>query len=74
MTRETLIKQTVQTLSKLPPEKVQEVADFADFLSWKYEEEILKKGMEKLVSDSRVYDFLKEEEDLYTVSDLKEKY
>ena len=67
MTRQTLIKQTLKTLSKLPREKVQEVADFADFLFKKYDEEILQKGMEKLVGDSNTYEFLKEEEDLYTV-------
>ena len=30
--------------------------------------------MEKLVSESKTYDFLKEEEDLYSLEDLKEKY
>jgi hypothetical protein len=74
MTRQTLIKQTVQTLSRLPHEKVQEVADFAEFLFKKHDEEILQKGIEKLVSDSRAFEYLHEEEDLYTVSDLKEKY
>ena len=29
--------------------------------------------MEKLVSESKTYDFLKEEEDLYSLEDLKEK-
>jgi hypothetical protein len=67
MTRQTLIKQTLETLSKLPREKVQEVADFADFLFKKYDEEILQKGMEKLVGDSNTYEFLKEEEDLYAL-------
>ncbi|MFO7979036.1 MAG: DUF2281 domain-containing protein [Bacteroidales bacterium] len=74
MTRQALIEQTLQTLSKLPREKVQEVADFAEFLFKSYDEEIIQKGIQKLVSDSGTYDFLKEEEDIYTVSDLKEKY
>ena len=30
MTGKTLIKRTVTTLSKLPPDKVKEVSDFAD--------------------------------------------
>jgi len=30
--------------------------------------------MEKLESESKTYDFLKEEEDLYSLEDLKEKY
>ena len=74
MARETLIKKTLRTLSKLPPEKVKEVSDFADYILQKYDEGILQKGMEKLVTDSETFCFLKDEEDLYTVEDLKEKY
>jgi len=74
MARETLIKKTLRTLSKLPPEKVKEVSDFADYILQKHDEEIMQKGMEKLVTDSETFYFLKDEEDLYTVEDLKEKY
>ncbi|MHC1776470.1 MAG: hypothetical protein AB9834_13790 [Lentimicrobium sp.] len=74
MARETLINRTIKTLSKLPPDKVKEVSDFADFILKKYDEEILLKGMEKLVTDSKSFYFLKDEEDLYSVEDLKEKY
>jgi hypothetical protein len=74
MSRETLIKKTFNTLSKLPQEKVKEVSDFADYILKQYDEEILQKGIEKLVSVSKTYNFLKDEEDLYSVEDLKEKY
>jgi len=74
MARETLIKKTIRTLSKLPPDKVREVSDFADFILKKHEDEILMKGMQKLTADSKAFYFLKEEEDLYSVEDLKEKY
>jgi hypothetical protein len=74
MSKETLIKKTFNTLSKLPQDKVKEVSDFADFILKKYDEEIMQKGIEKLVSSSKTYDFLKDEEDLYTVEDLKETY
>ena len=74
MTRDTLIKRTLNTLSKLPQNKVREVSDFADFILKKYDEGILQKGIEKLVGDSKAYDFLKDEEDLYLLEDLKEKY
>ncbi len=74
MLKNTLINRTVETLSKLPNEKVKEVSDFVDFLYKKYEEETLQKGIESLVSDSSSFYFLKEEEDLYSVEDLKEKY
>jgi hypothetical protein len=74
MSRETLIKKTFNTLSKLPPDKVKEVSDFADYILKKYDEEILQKGIEKLVSNSKTYDFLKDEEELYSFEDLKEIY
>ena len=74
MEKETLIKRTVKTLSKLPQNKILEVSDFADFILKKYEEELLQKGVSVLVSEAKTFYFLKDEEDLYTVHDLKEKY
>jgi len=74
MNRDTLIKQTLKNLSKLPQDKVREISDFADFIVKKHEEGTLQKGIEKLVGHSKSFDFLNEEEDLYSLDDLKEKY
>ena len=74
MIKETLISRTIQTLSTLPNDKIQEASDFIDFLSKKYDEEVLQKGIEKLMLDSPSFYFLNEEEDLYLVEELKEKY
>ncbi|MBM3435638.1 MAG: hypothetical protein FJY07_05405 [Bacteroidetes bacterium] len=74
MPKEALIHKTLKTLSRLPQERVREVSDFADFILKKYEEDIIQRGIEKLVSKSGTYNFLKDEEDLYSVEDLKEKY
>ena len=74
MNRDTLIKKTLKNLSKLPQEKVREITDFSDFIMKKYEEETLQKGIEKIVSHSKSFEFLNEEEDLYSLDDLKEKY
>ncbi|MEK6546603.1 MAG: hypothetical protein AABZ28_08750, partial [Nitrospinota bacterium] len=74
MTKEILISKTVDYLKNLPDEKVAEVADFTEYLYQKYEEYILNRGIRKLASESKSFDFLKEEEDLYTINDLKEKY
>jgi hypothetical protein len=74
MTKEGLIKKTLTALSKLPQEKVNEIADFTDYISKKYEEEILQKGIQKLVSDSKTFSYLESEETIYTVNDLKEEY
>ena len=74
MMRETLINKTVKALSKLPNDKIKEVSDFTEYIFKKYEEETLQKGIEKLVSDSNAFQFLNEDEDLYTVNDIIEKY
>ena len=74
MDRDILIKRTLKNLSKLPQDKVREISDFAEFIMKKHEEETLQKGIEKLVSHSKSFDFLNEEEDLYSQDDLKEKF
>ena len=74
MTHQALIQKTLAALSKLPQEKASEIADFAEYILKKYDEEILQKGIEKLTSTSKAYDFLKTEDTIYTVADLKEKY
>jgi hypothetical protein len=74
MTREKLIKKAVERLSKLPDLQVREVSDFAEFLLNRLEEENLTQGMQKLASESKSFKFLEEEEDLYSVDDLKEIY
>ncbi len=74
MTKEMLINRTIETLQKLPESRINEVAEFAEFILKKYDEQILQKGTEKLVSESKSFAFLHDEEDLYTEDDLKEKY
>ena len=74
MTKEALIDRAIKIISQLPQEKIKEVNDFADFILKKYDEEVLQKGIEKLVSDSKTFDFLIGEEDLYSVEDLKERF
>lgn len=74
MTKEQLINITLETLSQLPQDKIREINDFADYLLKKYEEETIRKGAEQLMSNSKTFDFLKDEEDLYTTDDLKEKF
>ena len=74
MNRETLIKNTVNKINKLPDSEIIEVSYFTDFLICKIEDQILTKGIEEVISKSKSLDFLNEEEDLYTVKDLKERY
>ena len=74
MERKILIERLKNKIERLPDTKIQEMDDFADFLISKIEDDITVKGIEKLVQDSRAFAFLNDDEDLYTVDDLKVKY
>jgi hypothetical protein len=74
MKREKLIQKTIESLAKLPDHQLREVSDFAEYLLHKMEDRVTNEGIQKLVSDAKAFKFLEEEEDLYTVHDLKEKY
>ncbi len=74
MTRKVLIKHTVDNIEKLSDQKLQEASDFIEFLLNKVETDQINLGIQKLVQESNAFQFLHEEEDIYTVSDLKEIY
>ncbi len=74
MSRKTIINRTVNMLDQLPEDKLQQAVDYIQYLLWKYEQETLIKGVSKLNIESESFRFLEEEEDLYTVEDLKERY
>ncbi len=74
MTRQAIIDKTVQIINRLPQEKASEISDFADFVSTKYEEQQMTENIQKMVSDSQSFSFLKNEEDIYSLDELKEKY
>lgn len=74
MSRRQLVEQALKTINQLPEDKISEVVDFASFMLKKHEEATLQKGIERLVETSDAFAFLHEEEDLYTLDDLKERY
>ncbi len=74
MTRQVIIERTLKAINQLPEEKAKEISDFADFISKQYDEQLLIKGIAQLTSESKAFEFLKEEEDLYTEADIKEPY
>ena len=74
MTKQAIIERTIKTIGLLPADKAQEISDFADFIRKRYEEHSLIQGIQKLAADSAAFDFLKDEEDLYSITDLKEVY
>lgn len=74
MTKQSIIDRTMKSIEKLPTEKVIEISDFVDFILSRYEEQRLTMDMQKLASESQVFEFLREEEEIYTKSDMKKVY
>lgn len=74
MTRESLIKITINNLSKLPDQRIKEVADFTEFLLNKVDDALITDGIRKLSAQSKAFQFLEEDEELYSRADLKEVY
>jgi hypothetical protein len=74
MTKQAIIERTINAINQLPEDKAEEISDFADFIMKKFEENRLAKGIQQILSESETFNFLNEEEELYSVSDLKEKY
>lgn len=64
MTRQAIIERTVKAINELPEDKAKEISDFADFVSKRYEEYQLSKGIQKLISESSAFEFLNDEEEL----------
>jgi len=73
MTRQAIIDHTVKIINQLPEEKASEISDFAEFINRKYEEQLLTKNIQKIISESNAFSFLNDEEDLYSLDDIKEK-
>jgi len=74
MERNKLIENTLIKIKQLPDVKIKEIHDFAEFLLMKIDDQILRQGIQELVSSSNAFNYLNEEEDLYSVNDLKESY
>lgn len=74
MERNDLIENTILKIRQLPEAGIREIHDFAEFLVMKMEEQILQEGIQELTSQSSAFSYLNDEEDLYSVNDLKEHY
>ena len=74
MNRQILIDDTFNKIKQLPEIKIREINDFADFLLSKIDDKIIQEGIQKLTSDSKAFEFLNDEDELYTLNNLKEKY
>ncbi len=74
MTRQIIIERTLKAINQLPEDQAEEISDFADFIFNRYEEHILTNGIQKMAAESQAFDFLNNEEEIYSVTDLKEIY
>lgn len=70
MERNILIEKAVENIAKLPDQQVQEVANFAEFLLNKSQDQVLVEDIQQIVSESNAFNFLKEEPELYSINDL----
>ena len=71
MTKKAIIERTINIINQLPESKAEEISDFADFVIKRYEEKTLTEGIQKIISDSESFNFLNNEEDIYSEKDLK---
>ena len=74
MSKEEMIAKTIAAMQKLPADKVAEVSDFADFILQRKEDKEITEGIAQISIQSKSYKFLDEEEELYTLNDVKAPY
>jgi hypothetical protein len=74
MSKQELIEKTIAALQKLPADKVAEISDFTDFVLQRNEDKQITESIVQLSKQSKSYEFLDEEEDLYTLNDVKATY
>lgn len=74
MTKQILIDRTIKVINELPQVKAAEISDFAEFVFKRYEENELIIGIQNIVSKSEAFEFLNNEEETYSMADLKEVY
>lgn len=74
MTKQAIIEHTVQVINQLPEEKAEQIVDFADFLFRRYEEQLLAKSIEHYTEKGEAFQFLMEDEVVYSKADVKELF
>lgn len=74
MDRDILVKRVLKKIQRLPESEVKEVNDFVEYLLNKIDDQMITEGIQNIISNSKSFDFLKSELDLYSINDLKVKY
>lgn len=74
MEREALMEKTIHKLEKMPIGRIREVSDIVELMSQRVEDAIIVEGIKDMAFNSKAFDFLKDEPDLYTLNDLKVRF
>lgn len=74
MKKDELVNKTLKNIKKLPKNKVEEVNNFIEFLLSRIDNQLINDEIQNLVMKSDTYVFLKDEPEIYSVNDIKEKY
>jgi hypothetical protein len=74
ISRQIIIERTLKAINQLPEDKVEEISAFADFILKRYEENEITRGIQQIASQSDTFNFLNEDEEIYSINDLKEVY
>lgn len=74
MNKQLIIERTLKVINQIPENKAEEIADFADFVFKRYEENELTNSLLKMAAETNTFNFLNEEEEIYSIADLKEVY
>jgi iron-sulfur cluster repair protein YtfE (RIC family) len=74
MNKQSIIERTVEVINRHPENKAEEISDFADFVIRRYEDNKLNEELQLVISNSKTFEFLHHDEDLYSEADIKQKY
>ena len=74
MSKKEIIEKIIIAINQLPQEKAEEISNFTDNIYNQYEDELLRAGMVVLTDESNSFEFIKNEDDVYTLADVKEIY
>lgn len=72
MKRDKVLKETIEKLHQLNEGKLKEAKDFVEFLLSKIADRELMNDIQKQAEKGKTFDFLRDEEELYSLEDLKE--
>lgn len=73
MSKEQILKKTISKLQQLDKNTLKEADDFVDFLLARVSDKELTKEIQNQAEEGETFTFLEDEEELYTVHDLKKQ-